>query len=61
MAVADNYDAMRSKRPYKPAYSQEETVRLINSESGFRFDPEVIRVFNLKINEIQAIWDQFDK
>jgi putative two-component system response regulator len=60
VAVADNYDAMRSKRPYKPAYSQDETVRLINSEAGFRFDPEVIRVFNLKIYEIQAIWDQFD-
>ena len=45
MAVADVYDALRTKRVYKPAYSQEETCRILFEGSGKHFDPMVIEAF----------------
>ena len=57
MAVADVYDALRTKRVYKPAFSQEETCRIILEGSGKHFDPIIIEAFqNLKdrFNEIQT-------
>jgi putative two-component system response regulator len=45
MALADVYDALRSKRPYKDIYSQDEAVSVITTDSGFHFDPEIVRAF----------------
>lgn len=45
MAVADVYDALRAKRPYKPAFSHEKTRRIILKSSGSHFDPAVIAAF----------------
>jgi response regulator RpfG family c-di-GMP phosphodiesterase len=40
VAVADVFDALLSDRPYRPAFSLEEAVRMIGSERGTHFDPE---------------------
>lgn len=40
MAVADTYDALRSKRVYKEALTHEECLEVIRQESGTHFDPE---------------------
>ncbi len=45
MAVADVYDALITRRVYKPAFSQHETVDIIANDSGKAFDPDIIRVF----------------
>jgi len=45
VAVADCYDAIRSRRRYKPAISHAETCAIILGESGRHFDPGVIAVF----------------
>lgn len=45
VALADVYDALRSKRPYKVPWPHKETVELIRSESGKHFDPVVIEAF----------------
>lgn len=45
MAIADVYDALVSNRPYKKAFSHEETVRIITEGSGTQFDPALIEVF----------------
>jgi putative two-component system response regulator len=45
VAVADCYDAIRSKRRYKPAIPHAETCAIILGESGKHFDPGVIAVF----------------
>lgn len=45
MALADVYDALRSKRPYKQASSHAEAVHIITKASGSHFDPELVRVF----------------
>jgi len=45
MAIADVYDALISERPYKKAFPHEEACRIIESESGFHFDPALVAVF----------------
>ena len=42
MAVADVYDALISRRVYKPALSHEDAIAIIVRERGKHFDPEVI-------------------
>ncbi len=44
-AVVDAYDALTSDRPYRKAWSEEDTLALIKKESGSHFDPEVVKVF----------------
>lgn len=45
MAVADVYDALISKRIYKPAFSHAKAVGIIEEGSGTHFDPEVVDSF----------------
>jgi len=45
MAVADVYDALITRRIYKPALSQDKTVDIIRNDSGKAFDPEIVKVF----------------
>lgn len=45
VAVADVYDALTSRRPYKEAYSHAEAVEEIIRGSGSHFDPEIVEVF----------------
>lgn len=41
-AVADVFDALTSKRPYKLAWSVEEALALITRERGEHFDPQAV-------------------
>jgi len=45
MAVADVYDALISKRIYKPPIPHEEAVRIMAEGSGTHFDPDVLEAF----------------
>jgi putative two-component system response regulator len=45
MAIADVYDALISKRPYKAALSHEVAEGIIISESESHFDPNLIEIF----------------
>lgn len=42
MAVADVYDALISKRVYKPAFSHDKAMEIIREGSGKHFDPEIV-------------------
>jgi PAS domain S-box-containing protein len=50
-AVVDVYDALRSDRPYRPAWPEEEVRAYIRAQAGKHFDPEVVEVF-MRILEI---------
>ncbi len=50
MAIADVYDALVSKRPYKPPFKHEEAVSFIAQTKGTHFDPDVVEAF-LKVHE----------
>lgn len=45
VAVADVYDALTNKRPYKVAFSHEKSLDIIREASGIHFDPAVVDVF----------------
>jgi cyclic di-GMP phosphodiesterase len=45
VAVADVFDALTRKRPYKDAWPLEQAVSQIFSESGTHFDPLVVDAF----------------
>lgn len=45
MAIADVYDALRSKRIYKSAFSHEKSLEIIIEGKGKHFDPVIIDAF----------------
>lgn len=45
MALADVYDALRSKRVYKKAFSHEKSVQVIIEGKGKHFDPLIVNAF----------------
>src|SRR2546422_5134455 len=45
VAVADVWDALRSDRPYRPAWPQERALNHIREQAGKHFDPLVVQVF----------------
>ncbi len=57
MAVADVYDALRSKRVYKPAFSHDETMKIIRDESGTQFDPSVVDALDIVEGDFRRIGD----
>jgi putative two-component system response regulator len=46
VAVADVYDALVSKRPYRDALGDDEAIAAINDGNGSQFDPRVVDAFN---------------
>jgi len=44
-AIADVYDALRSKRPYKDPLDRQMTCDIILREKGVSFDPDIVDVF----------------
>jgi len=49
-AVVDVWDALRSKRRYREAWTVEKVRAYIRSQSGKRFDPHVVEIFEVLIN-----------
>jgi putative two-component system response regulator len=45
MAIADVYDALVTKRIYKPAFTHQEAISIIKEDAARHFDPEMVAVF----------------
>lgn len=58
-SVADVFDALTSKRPYKEPWSIERACNLLKEESGKQFDPAVINAFFDCMDEILEVYNQF--
>lgn len=60
-SLADAYDAIVSKRPYKGPLPHEEAVKRIKYDSGRHFDPEVVNAF-LRINmDFKKVSDEYNE
>ncbi len=57
-AVADVYDALRSKRSYKRPWPHEEAVAYIQAGSGSHFDPDLVRIFAKLQSRFKAIYEE---
>lgn len=59
MAVADVYDALISRRVYKPAFPHEVALDLIRAERGRQFDPNVTDCFLAMEQRMFAVAERF--
>ncbi len=59
MAVADVYDALISRRLYRPAFTHETAVELIRQGRGEQFDPDVVDAMLVVEEKFRAIAAEF--
>lgn len=57
VAIADVFDALTSQRPYKPAWTIEATMELLESEAGKHFDPKLVAEFKQILLQVVEIRD----
>jgi putative two-component system response regulator len=55
VAVADVFDALLSNRFYRPAFTVEETTRMIEEGSGTHFDPDVAGILLRDLAAVLAL------
>ncbi len=58
VTVADVFDALTSKRPYKEAFPFEQAVDVVAEGAGTQFDPAVISLF---LENLDEIWDVYHR
>ena len=56
VALADVFDALTSKRVYKPSFSPERSRAIIEQESGTHFDPVVVDAFRARYDEFLEVY-----
>lgn len=61
VAIADIFDALTSERPYKNAWTVEEALDFIKSQSGKHIDPALPPLLEQKLPEILAIKAQLSE
>lgn len=55
VAIADNFDALTTARPYKEAWSVDRAVSHILERAGSQFDPECVAAFEKALPQILQI------
>jgi len=58
-AVADTFDALTTKRVYKPAFSIEQTLDIMRENRGKHFDPSLLDTFLGAMDEVLVIKNKF--
>jgi putative two-component system response regulator len=61
VAIADVFDALTSKRPYKEAWGVEEALEHMQAQAGKHFDPHLINLFVNKLDAIIAIKNTYQE
>jgi putative two-component system response regulator len=55
MALADVFDALISRRPYKPRLPMDTTRQIITEGRGSHFDPDIVDAFVARFDEFKTI------
>jgi putative two-component system response regulator len=58
-AIADVFDALTSKRPYKRAWSLQEAKELLIEERGRHFDPSLVDLFVNNFDKVKEIYEEY--
>jgi len=58
VAIADVFDALASRRPYKEPKSFDECVNIIKEGKESHFDPELVDIFVKRLPKIKKIYDE---
>ncbi|HVL59600.1 MAG TPA: HD domain-containing phosphohydrolase, partial [Burkholderiaceae bacterium] len=58
VAVADVFDALTSRRPYKEAWPIDRALAAIDQDSGRHFDPAVVAALHRALPKILAFYEQ---
>lgn len=61
VALADVFDALTTKRPYKKAWSIEDTVEFLKEQSGKHFEPRLVKLFLEILPDILVIRQQYSE
>ena len=59
MAIADVFDALTSRRPYKDAWQEDLAIGYITDHAGTHFDPDLVAIFLEQLPKIQEIRRQY--
>jgi HD-GYP domain-containing protein (c-di-GMP phosphodiesterase class II) len=58
VALADVFDALTSRRPYKAAWPVEKSLDAIRAESGRHFDPDVVAALERALPRVLAFYER---
>lgn len=61
VAIADIFDALTSKRPYKDAWSVKDAVNALESASGKFLDPQLVTAFISVLPQILEVKEQYSE
>ena len=59
MALADVFDALISRRPYKTPLPMDTTRQIITEGRGSHFDPDIVDAFLARFDEFRTIADHY--
>lgn len=58
VTIGDVYDALRSRRPYKPALSHTAALQVMSENAGKQFDPALMKIFLQSAAEFERIYKE---
>lgn len=58
IAVADVFDALTSRRPYKPAWSVRRSIEYMAAQGGGQFDPRVVHALHATLPRVLEVYER---
>ena len=59
VAIADVFDALTSKRPYKRAWTEQEALDFLREQKGRHFDPALVDLFIEQMPAVRAVQERW--